>query len=193
MSKISPRLIILISAFSFLISAAHSQNNLYVNTEFAYSAGLGNLRVEDGIIAANSSRSFAGKVALGHRFARGIGLGGLLMLDFYEDVNYLMLGPEIRFQIGKSGDFIPFVSGSAGYSVEISQTDREGGFFYYPSAGLLISLRGEQQLVLSAGYKRQFYTDVGTFDLIIDGQSVMMENERAYNYGFLTFSVGISF
>jgi hypothetical protein len=179
---------ILLSALFGQVEEASAQD--YLNLEFAFSAGVGNVRVDNSILDANYERTYAAKIGYGYTFPNRFSVGALAMYDYFSESGFLIFGPEIRYVLAKSGDFKPFVSGVLGYGSNLGNKDRSGGLFYYPSLGTTIRLNEHGNLLLSIGLKHQRFSEEEKV-MLTEGTTETLTND--YKLNFLTLSVGVQF
>jgi len=162
----------------------------YLNLEFAFSAGVGNVRVDNSILDANYERTYAAKIGYGFTLPSRLSVGALAMYDYYSESGFLVMGPEVRYTLAKSGDFKPYVSAVGGYGVNLGDESRSGGIFYYPSLGTAIKLNEKQNLLFSIGLKHQSFSEEIQASPT-DEPSQVLEND--YKLNFLTISAGVQF
>jgi hypothetical protein len=172
---------------------AEKDKTVFVNVEFVFSTGVGNVRVDNSILDANYERTYAAKVVVGKIILPRLALGGMFMYDYYSDSGFLMVGPDIRYTLAHSRDFGVFVSGAGGYGFVAGDSDRRGGLFLYPSIGTTVSVKQSYSLLFSLGYKRQYFEDMTSFETIEAGETVVSKIQNNYSLGFLSFSVGLQF
>jgi hypothetical protein len=184
--------------FSFFILNSYGQETeldkkFFVNAELTFSVGVGNVRINNTILDANYERTYGAKVIVGREWIPRLSAGGMAMYDYYSESGFLLLGPDVRYSLAQSGDFEVFVSAAGGYGIVLGDTKRGGGLFYYPSLAVAMSRNEAYALVLSVGYKRQYFEDTIRFETLEAGQTVYSEQENDYSLGFMAFSLGFQF
>lgn len=90
-----------------------------------------------------------GYYCLNKHFSTGLGTG----LSFYEELLIPLLA-EIKFDIKKTGKFIPFLECDAGYSFAPDKK-AHGGFCMNPSVGVHYTLCHKKKLFTAIGYGLQ--------------------------------------
>lgn len=90
-----------------------------------------------------------GLYQLSDRWAAGMGYG----FSFYEELVSPLYG-DIRFQLGKTRKFTPFIESAVGYSFAMKKKVN-GGLFMNHSIGLRYPLNNQFKLQLSLGYELQ--------------------------------------
>jgi hypothetical protein len=169
------------------------ENKVYVNAELVFSAGVGNVRIDNSILDANYERTYAAKLVAGKEILHRLSAGGMIMYDYYSESGFLLVGSDLRYALANSGDFGVFFSAAGGYGFVLGDDDRSGGLFLYPSIGTTVALRENYALLFSLGYKRQYFKDVTGFETLAAGETIFVETENDYSIGFLSFSVGVQF
>jgi|GEM_PF-4950857 len=160
--------------------------------EFAFGAGVGNVRIDNSILDANYERTYGLKFLSAYRFDSDLSVGASAMYDYFSDSGFLLLGGDIRY-FTNSADFSPFISANLGYGISIGNQNRDGGFYYYPSAGVRIDIDKGMEVLLSLGYKRQYFVEYSDITLSENGEMTTIEKTDNYNLGFLSISAGVMF
>lgn len=171
---------------------ANSDPGMFYSTEFCFGAGVGNVRIDNSILDANYERTYGLKLLSAYKFASGLSFGATAMYDYYSDSGFLLLGPDVRY-FTSSADFSPFVSANLGYGISIGNESRDGGFYYYPSAGVKIDIDKEMDILFSIGYKRQYFIEYSDVTLSENEKERTISKTDDYNLGFLTLSAGLMF
>lgn len=91
----------------------------------------------------------SGHYNFGGHFSSGIGTG----VSFYEK-NLVPLFADVRYRLGRSRKFVPFVGCSAGYGFALSGKSN-GGIYVNPSVGVQYSVHRRMMLFVSLGYELQ--------------------------------------
>jgi hypothetical protein len=169
-----------------------SNKGMMYSAEFCFGAGVGNVRIDNSILDANYERTYGLKFWAAYKFVSNLAVGGTAIYDYYSDSGFLLLGPDVRY-FTSSADFSPFVSANLGYALSIDDENRSGGFYYYPSAGVKIDIDRDVDLLLSLGFKEQFFSEESTEIIDIDGLQTTIQKTDDYQVGFLVISAGVVF
>lgn len=120
---------------------------------------------------------------LTERWALGVGTG----LSFYEKTLIPLFG-DVKFQIGRTRKFTPYVECGVGYSFAPSR-EAHGGFFMNPSFGIQYPLKHKMKLQFAVGYETQ---DMKRLKKQTDAY-FLKQFEEELGHQSITVKLGLSF
>jgi len=91
----------------------------YLNLEFAFSAGVGNVRVDNSILDANYERTYAAKIGYGFTLPSRLSVGALAMYDYYSE-SVLITCISMLFAIAIAYGLLPYFNQVVGKSLLFS-------------------------------------------------------------------------
>lgn len=126
--------------------------------------------------------------ALGYYlFNERLSIGAGTGLSFYEKMLIPVFG-DIRYQMGRTRKFTPFVECGIGYSFAPGK-NVNGGFYLYPSIGLQYEWIRDTKLQLALGYEMQDLSLLKTYK----GGCVISEFEENLSHHTLSIRIGLLF